>query len=195
MVLELVGAPRCVGCRSFGGALCCRCFDGIPPASVATSALRVLAGSPYEGAARSLILGLKVRGVRAYAAPLAGLCTRQIQRSGVIAEVVTWVPGRSAEIGRRGFDHAEEIGRGVAARTGLPAQALLFRRIETTDQTKLGRAERFTNLQGAFAARRTAFRVLLVDDLITTGATAAVCAEALVAAGAPSVEVIAACRA
>ena len=195
MLLEVLGAPRCVGCRSLGGPLCRRCFEEIPPATVSPLGLRALAGSAYDGVARTLVLGLKLRAMRPYAAPLAALCVRQIHRAGLAAEVVTWVPGRRAENGRRGFDHAAEIARHVAVRTGLPALPLLSRRTETTDQTKLGRAERFTNLTGAFTSRPISSRVVLVDDLITTGATASVCGRALQGAGAASVEVIAACRA
>ncbi|MGI8773606.1 MAG: ComF family protein [Actinomycetota bacterium] len=138
---------------------------------------------------------MKLRAVRPYAGPLADLCVKEIHRAGALAEVVTWVPGRRRETRRRGFDHAEEIARRVAIQIGLPARALLERRGDTTDQTKLGRAERSTNLQGAFESRPVSVPVLLVDDLYTTGATAAVCGREILRAGAPNVEAVVACRA
>lgn len=195
MVLELLGAPRCAGCASPAGPLCDGCADRLRPISASGATYRVLAGCAYEGPARSLVLGLKLRAARGYAGPLADLCVNEIHRAGVLAEVVTWVPGRRRETRRRGFDHAEEIARRIAMRIGLPARALLGRRGHTTDQTKLGRAERLTNLQGAFESKPVSAPVLLVDDLYTTGATAAVCGRALSRAGAPDVEVVVACRA
>lgn len=195
MVLELLGAPRCAGCRSAAGPLCDGCAARLRPSSAPEASHRVLAGCAYEGPARALVLGLKVRAGRAYAGPLADLCVKEIHRAGVLAELVTWVPGRRRETRRRGFDHAEEIARRIAARTGLPARDLLRRRGDTIDQTKLGRAERLTNLRGAFESRPVSVPVLLVDDLFTTGATAAVCGRELSRAGAPRVEVVVACRA
>jgi predicted amidophosphoribosyltransferase len=195
MVFSLLGAPRCVGCRSAGGPLCPSCAEDLRPAVATGPGAPILAGCAYEGAARSLVLGLKLQGVRSFAEPLAALCVRQLHRAGTTAEAVTWVPGRRADIKRRGFDHAAEIARAVADRTGLPRASLLRRAGPARDQTELGRAERLTNLTGAFTATPNHFQVLLVDDLCTTGATAAVCSTALAEAGARSVEVVVACRA
>jgi predicted amidophosphoribosyltransferase len=87
------------------------------------------------------------------------------------------------------------LARGAALRLGLPRRSLLVRTGAREDQAGLGRAERFSNLEGAFRARPVSGAVILVDDLVTTGATAGACAGALREAGATSVEVLAACRA
>ncbi len=155
----------------------------------------MLAAWPYEGAARSLILELKLRGRRAAAVPLVEAIVREVGRQGLDGEVVTWVPGRRADTRRRGFDHAEVLARGVARRLGLRSRDLLSRTSTRPDQAGLSAVERRVNLTGAFESQGCRAPVVLVDDLVTTGATAIACASALAAAGVPSVELLVACRA
>jgi len=199
-LLELVtlGAPaRCAGCKRPGSRLCRACRDGLgrPPVPVVPGVDHLVVGWPYEAGARSLVLDLKLKGDRGAAAPLADALVREVSGAGLTAEMVTWVPGRPIENRRRGLDHAgvlaAEVGRGL----GLPVVPLLSRTGERPDQASLGAAERWANLQGAFVATDCPERVALVDDLVTTGATASACAQALRAAGATRVEVLAACSA
>lgn len=116
------------------------------------------------------------------------------RRDGLVGTAVTWVPGRRRDIRRRGFDHAEVLARGVAEVLGLPVAGVLRRVDSRPDQTTLTAAERRRSPVGAFEARSCAQGVVLIDDLVTTGATASSCAAALRRAGAPSVEVVAPCR-
>jgi predicted amidophosphoribosyltransferase len=199
-LLELValGAPvKCVGCCLPGSALCRTCGNSLggPPVPEVPGVDRVVVGFSYRGPARTLVLDLKLGGDRSAAAPLANAMIREVAAAGLTAEVVTWVPGRTRENRRRGLDHsgilAAHVGRGL----GLPVRPLLHRTGERPDQASLGAAERWTNLQGAFVASECPERVALVDDLVTTGATAAACARALRDAGATRVEVLAACSA
>ena len=155
----------------------------------------MVVGFPYEEAARSLVLDLKLRGDRSAALPLVDALVAGVAAAGLTAEVITWVPGRSPENRRRGLDHAGTLAAEMGRRLCLPVHALLRRTGERADQASLGAAERWANLQGAFVARDCPSRVALVDDLVTTGATAAACARALRAAGAIRVEVLAACSA
>lgn len=148
----------------------------------------------YDDAARALVLALKLEGRRDAAAPLVHAMAATVARSGLVGELVTWVPGRPSDIRARGFDHAELLARLVAPTIGLRAGPLLFRRRSPPDQTELSAAQRRRNLVGAFEARPCSGRVIVVDDLITTGATARACAAALRAAGAELVELLAACR-
>jgi predicted amidophosphoribosyltransferase len=120
---------------------------------------------------------------------------RAVHRSGLLGSIVTWVPGRRRDVLDRGFDHAAVLARAVSLQLGLHRRNLLVRTRAPSDQTDLGRAERFANLEGAFRSRPVSGRVVLVDDLVTTGATAGACARALLDGGASSVEVLAACRA
>lgn len=150
----------------------------------------------YRGAPRSLILALKLQGARSAAAPLAVAVAQECRRAGVGATMVTWVPARAADRRRRGFDHAEVLARGVGSALGLPVVGALARRGQQADQAGLGRDERAANVGGAFVGSRLLDGpILLVDDLVTTGATAAACATALRASGASAVEVAVACRA
>ncbi len=155
---------------------------------------RAVAAWSYEGAPRSLVLALKVRGARSAAEPLADAMAGACRRGGVDARWITWVPARRDDARRRGFDHAEVLARGVAERLGLPAIPLLVRRGRQADQAGLSRLERLANLAGAFHATATPKGgVLLVDDLLTTGATARACAGALSSAGADVVDLAVAC--
>jgi predicted amidophosphoribosyltransferase len=168
---------------------------GCPPLEAPPPLARLLAGFLYEGPARDLVLGLKLRGVRGYAAPLADALVRNVWRGGVDAVVVTWVPGTPGDVRARGYDHAEAIARGVAGRLGLPIRPLLHLERPKTDQTVLAAAQRRANLDGAFVARPVHGPVALVDDVMTTGTTICTCARALLSAGATAVDGLVGCRA
>ncbi|MGH2699532.1 MAG: ComF family protein [Actinomycetota bacterium] len=196
-LLALGAPPRCAGCRRRGEPLCGVCRDGLGSARipVVPGVDHLLVAWPYEAGARSLVLDLKLRGDRGAAVPLARELVAEVAARGLAAEVLTWVPGKPRENRGRGFDHAGVLAAEIGARLGLPVAPLLTRRGKPLDQTSLGAAERWANLRGAFAAEMSPPRVALVDDLVTTGATAAACAEALRRAGAGRVEVLAACSA
>lgn len=156
----------------------------------------MLAPWDYAGAARSLVLALKLRGRRSAARPMADAMYEEALACGLEGSVVTWIPGRKADIRVRGYDHAHVLAVEVGARLGLPVVRLLHRTgPRRADQTALGRDDRWANLEGAFLAVTCPARVVIVDDLVTTGATAGAGGEALRRAGAPAVEVLAACRA
>jgi predicted amidophosphoribosyltransferase len=112
-----------------------------------------------------------------------------------MASALTWVPGRRRDIRRRGFDHARELALRLAKELGLEALPLLGRRLDRPDQAGLSAEDRRSNLLGSFLSRPSPARVALVDDLITTGATATACALALKGAGAARIELLAACSA
>jgi predicted amidophosphoribosyltransferase len=214
--VELVARHGCVACR--GGltgrarpsrrtegragagrvpeGLCHRCgwrLRGVQPPAIGGVA-RTLSAFAYDGAARDLVLGLKLRGNLASASPLVDAMAHLATELGVSASTVTWVPSRRRDVRRRGFDHAEVLGRMVARRLGLSSGALLTRADARPDQAGLGALERWAAAPGAFDAGPCSGAVLLVDDVITTGATAASCAAALRARGAASVEVLSACH-
>jgi ComF family protein len=196
--MDLFGSVRCAGCGRFGAPLCSDCATGLaraghPPSIDGVD--RTIAAFAYEGPARKLVLGLKLKHLRPMARPLVEGMTTAVWRRGILGDLVTWVPGRGADIRVRGFDHAELLDRGLARRAGLGLARTLRRSIDRPDQASLGRSERLANLVDAFeAVPCDGVRVVLVDDLVTTGATAAACARALRDGGAASVEVVAACQ-
>jgi predicted amidophosphoribosyltransferase len=197
-VWEVLGAYRCADCRRRSGPLCSRCLTKARPPTFRRpppDVDNVVCGWDYSGPARSLVLGLKLRGERACAGPLVTQLAAQVRREGLTASVLTWVPGRRRDIRRRGFDHARELARRLAGELGIEALPLLGRRLDRPDQAGLSAKDRRSNLLGSFLSRPSPERVALVDDLITTGATATACALALKGAGATRVELLAACSA
>ncbi|MDQ3956581.1 MAG: ComF family protein [Actinomycetota bacterium] len=197
-IAELVGRAACAGCGRRGVALCrdCEARLGVPDHRSPPPGIdRLICPYRYEGAPRSLVLDLKGRGRRDAAQPLADALVRVARRAGVGAEVVTWVPCGAVDRRRRGFDHAELLARTAADALGLPCGLLLRRAGAIRDQVGLSARERLTNLKGAFTARPAPASVCLVDDVITTGATAGCCAAALRGAGAREIELLVACSA
>jgi predicted amidophosphoribosyltransferase len=187
---ELLG-ERCLACGGPGTSLCSSCRSSLrrsPQGPVPKGATAVAAAWAYEGPARALILTLKIRGLRGAAAPLIEGMVSAGRRVGLTGSVVTWVPAHRSDVRKRGFDHAEVLARGLAHEAGLQAHRLIRRRQASRDQASLSAPDRALNVRDAFGAYASPAGVVLVDDLITTGATAAACAHALRAAGARKVE-------
>ncbi len=110
-------------------------------------------------------------------------------------DAVTWVPLSRRRLATRGYDQARALASAVAPRLGAPRVRLLRRAGDAGPQARRGGAERRAAMRGVFAAaREVSGRILLVDDVLTTGATAGACAEALLAAGASEVALLAAAR-
>ena len=156
-----------------------------PPAGVADC--RALLD--YDGVARDLVARVKYRNQRAVLGWLAAAMAPLIAPGSV--QVVTWAPTTAARRRARGFDHAELLARRVARVAGLPCTGLL-ERVDATAQTGRSRVER--RHAPVFEARRPlpGATVLVVDDVITTGATVGAAASALRLAGADRVSALAA---
>lgn len=174
---------------------CGRCRRGLNPLSAGASL------GPYEGPLRTVIHELKYRGRRRAAARLAEAmvaqqAVRRLLSPGVVLIPVPLHPRRRRE---RGFNQAEIVAREVGHLVNLPVSPLaLVRRKDTPPQTGLSASERRKSVAGAFAVRRRCHVagkvVVLVDDVLTTGATALACARALRDAGAAEVRVLTVAR-
>jgi len=127
----------------------------------------------FDGEVREAIISLKYRNQRRHAASLGALLASQItvhHRGEVPFDVVTWAPTTFRHRRERGIDHAELIAHRVAQDLHLPLKSLL-RRVTQTTQTHHSRRERL--LGPVFRAREVdkSQRILVVDDVTTTGAT------------------------
>jgi ComF family protein len=183
----VITPPICRRCGRPTEARVERCRD-CPPAAID----RVRAPFLYEGPMSRAIKAMKFSGWHALARHLGDAMAAVADRP---ADAVTWVPLSRRRRARRGFDQAELLARAVARRTGLPRMGCLRRVRDTRAQARLAAADRRSALREAFAVvRAPPPRVLLVDDVLTTGSTAAACAESLKEAGARSVTLLAAAR-
>ncbi len=151
----------------------------------------------YEGTLRELIHLFKYAGMRPLARPLTDLMMasfpRHAQFDGIVAMPLHWF-----RRWRRGFNQSELLAHEIAQRTGLPVVRAVQRTRRTDSQAGLSSARRRLNVAGAFRARRKLVegrRLLLIDDVMTTGATAGACASALKRAGARRVELLTLARA
>ena len=147
----------------------------------------------YEGVGREVVARLKYRNARAavpwLADGMAALAAGPVAAGGV--DVVTWVPTTGARRRARGFDQGQVLARAVARRLGLPCRPLL-RRLPGPPQTGANRADRLTGprLARRWGASVAGRRVLLVDDVVTTGGTLVVAARLLRTAGADYVAAV-----
>jgi ComF family protein len=151
----------------------------------------------YEGSLRSLIHLYKYSGMKPLARLLAGYLDRAISMEEHF-DIVVPVPLHWRKQWHRGFNQAELLARQVARHRGIPMLNALRRRRATATQAGLASAGRRRNVEGAFAvkggaewtARLAGGKILLIDDVMTTGATAGACAAALKRAGAKSVSLL-----
>lgn len=141
----------------------------------------------YAGPARDAIMAFKLGGERRAGRWMSAQMVPLLRRD---ARLVTFVPSGKQGMRERGFNPAEVLARGIGRIAALPVRPLLVRRRQTADLGGMSKAARETALAHAFEARSVRNDVVLVDDLLTTGATANACAQALRDAGAKDVHVI-----
>jgi ComF family protein len=186
-----LGAALSLDARSTGQAACAGCRLDPPEFDRARGA------GLYTGSLRHALHALKFRGQRALARPLAELIREQCLSVLGPAEALVPVPLARTRQRERGFNQAELIADRLGALLDLPVRRRWLARVrDTAPQTDLAAVERRTNVDGAFVASSSVAgrHVVLVDDVLTTGATSRACARALRAAGAREIDVVTVAR-
>ena len=210
--LDLLFPPECAVCSREGSFLCAGCEPSLPRlappycrrcaepdvAPVCTwcranapAYERIRAPYRYTGPVRDMVHDLKYANIRALAPTLGGLLADYLASLRFEADVISPVPLHSRRERSRGYNQSHLLAREVSRRIGISmADDRLLRSMDTPPQVAMsGREERRQNIDGAFECTRDAggLRVLLIDDVVTTGSTMSACASALKDAGAKSV--------
>ena len=220
--LNVLYPIHCLGCGAAGSALCRECRATLPRLAHPYCAVCAQPGvSGTCGACRRhapavdsiiapflyvsaspihlAITRLKFQGWRAVAPELGGLLAAFLDTQSLSVDLVVAVPSHPRRLRSRGFNQAALIARELAKRTGLRvADDLLVRTKNASSQLSMASHEsRWLNVERNFACTGTieGLRLLVVDDLVTTGATMSACASALKDAGAAEVVGIAVARA
>jgi predicted amidophosphoribosyltransferase len=219
-VLDLALPPRCAGCGTEGRPICGGCEAAlevrleVPPgvpiglaSDVPPPLLQLEWCAPFGGTVRRALHELKYAGEQRLAVPLGHAIARRWRVAGAGGDMVVPVPVHADRLRRRGYDQAALIGLVAARELSLPFAPILERTRATIAQYDLDRDRRATNVTGAFrvlpppaGSGHDPDRPLdgrwpvLVDDVMTTGATLVACAEALLARGAIGVSAVTVAR-
>lgn len=215
-ILDLILPPHCVNCKSANSWLCQNCLNrisfigtvicqrcGAPISSTRSTACTSCQQHPLhaidgiravsifeDNPIRPAIHVLKYQNHQAVAAVLANLLADAYRRYTLAVDLIVPVPLHATRLKERGYNQSELLAGQLSRLLQLPVDATTLQRIKKTEaQVALGAGERQKNVANAFAAKTTLFdqKILLIDDVCTTGSTLDACATALKAAGAASV--------
>jgi len=215
-LLDLIFPPRCAGCGQGDSLWCSACQAGVrvirgPICSHCGRPLESLRDHPlcpqcrqstleidgirsaviFEGPLREAIHHLKYRGKTSLAVPLGAFLSARWQADPLPADAIVPVPLHASRTRERGYNQSTLLAEQLSRASGLPLTESMLKRVRaTTPQVTLNAAERKLNVCDAFQASGEVARgrrVLLVDDICTTGATLEACSIALRQAGASSV--------
>ncbi len=202
-LLDLIFPPKCPFCEQIlehpRDPLCSKCQPLLPWLEKREAFRKVdfTSGcySPleYRDAVRTCIHRYKFTPIRARGEPLGKLMAQCVaDHPDIKPDVVTWAPLSAKRRRERGFDQGEELARALSRELGLKVEGLLVKTRHNGRQSDLKEhAQRKANVLGAYTLRPGGAvrgrRVLLVDDVVTSGATLSACAKVLVQAGAEEV--------
>ena len=200
-LLNLLFPPKCLLCRRFLSKsethLCHKCRADAPEFTKSKRSIPFVAQWTgiwyYTDTVRSSILRFKFYNARSYALPYAQLLALRLQKEGLDdADLISWVPISDARRRKRGYDQGQLLAEALASELNLPCIRLLEKVRDTLPQSGFRDASgRRANVLGAYRYINRQHiigkRILLLDDVVTTGATASECAKTLTAGGAKSI--------
>ena len=207
-LLELFFPSRCAFCRRVTGngkQLCRDCERKLPYTDADSekqyfkNLACCVAPLYYEGSVRQSLLRYKFGGSTANGAVYGKLMAKCIDETDISCDIITWVPLSRRRLRKRGYDQARILAEAVAGELDVPCERLLTKIRDNPAQSGAGSIEnRRKNVSGAYEAVNTASienrRVLIIDDIVTTGSTLSECARVLKNAGAERVYAAAAAR-
>jgi len=184
--------PQCAICGraiDSGSETCDDCRTSKPCFSKASSVFL------YEGVIKELIHKFKYNGKVSLARTLSGLIVDFLRNNDTLLagiDRIAFVPMESARLRSRGFNQSRMLAMDISKRYGMPVSDYLDKKKQTRHQNELSRDDRLVNLNGAFRVkdkvdRLTDKNILILDDVMTTGATLNECAKALLSSGAKEV--------
>lgn len=200
-LLDLIYPPKCVFCRCLlrtgERTICMRCQE-----SVEITARSVKRGEhyvqcfvlyDYEGAVKDSLHHFKFFGMQSYATVYGRLLAELLRRKNVEFDVLTWVPISRKRYKQRGYDQSYLLAVATAATLGVACERTLQKCRDNPPQSKqTDAARRRGNVLGVYrpvnVERFYGKRILLIDDIITTGATLSECSKVLAMAGAAQIE-------
>lgn len=210
-ILEFIYPPRCMFCRKIilPGKTCCEvCESTLVPSHwdarimepQSGKTLVCMAPDEYNGDLRKAMIAFKFHNKPKHADFFAKRMVAQLEQSSFFtrADGITSVPLSRERLRQRGYNQSELIAREIAAQIGLTYSTLLEKNVENHEQHRLHKKDRQENVRGVYRLLPgypvKGRRILLVDDILTTGATLGECAFVLYNAGAKEILCAAACR-
>lgn len=200
MVLDLLFPPKCPFCGTLlekEQLLCPNCQRELPWLSGQAGETRVeltegcVSALRYEGLVRSAIHDYKFHNRSARSVPFGLLVSQAVQDAEIKADMVSWASLSKKRLRKRGYDQGELLAKEVGKRLNLPVLRTLNKEERPAQSGIEGEAARRANLLGAYTAvepeKFCGKRILLVDDVVTSGATLSECAKTLLLAGAKEI--------
>jgi ComF family protein len=191
--------PRCVACQARGAWLCAACLEQVeylpapgPHYTDQIAPLRAARSAAwFEGPLRQAVHHFKYEGLRVLAGVLGDILYAGWSTRPWPAQVIVPVPLHGSRLRQRGYNQSALLSQELSVRTALPVVSAVLKRITPTrPQVGLSARERSDNVRDAFRCANPQLagaRVLLIDDVWTTGATMRACGQALLAGGAEAV--------
>ena len=209
VILDLLFPPKCIFCRELinekGSLICEKCQKELPytknggnlKGNFFTACVSPLY---YEGSVRESLLRYKFRRMTVYAETYGKLiaeCAEEYIEGEV--DIISWVPLSKKSLRRRGYDQARLLAEAVSEELNIPCMPVLEKHRHTKQQSRTGSAEkRRANISDAYRVIDRELirdkRILLIDDIVTTGSTFSECARTLGMGGADKVYCAAAAR-